>query len=60
MQKYVFIVIHKAVSRVMSFARNIIDSYSQMNKNQLVIKFNLTTRMVMDNAVTGLTISNSA
>ena len=34
MQKYVYIVIHDKVSRVISFVRNIIDLYSQTNKYQ--------------------------
>ena len=32
MQKYVRIVIHDVISRVMSFAKNILGSDSQMNK----------------------------
>ena len=32
MQKYVYIVIHDVVSRVMNFARNIIGLDSQMNE----------------------------
>ena len=55
MQKYVYIVIHNVVNRVMNFARNIIGLDSQMNIS-LVINFNLEIGMAMDNPVTGLTI----
>ena len=54
MQKYVNIVIH-VVSRVLSFARNVIGLDSYMNIS-LVIKFSLKIGMEMDNPVTGSTI----
>ena len=55
MQKYIYIVIHDVVSRVMSFARNIIGLDRWMNVS-LVIKLSLKIGMGMDNPVTGLTI----
>ena len=55
MQKYVYIVIHNVVSRVTSFARNIIGLHNWMNKYYLAIKFNIIG-MRLDNLVTGLTI----
>ena len=55
MQKYVHIVIHDVVSRVISFARNII-GLDRWKNISLVIKFSLKIGMEMDNPVTGLTI----
>ena len=55
MQKYVYIVIHNVVSRVMNFPRNIIGLDRWINIS-LVIKFSLKIGMGMDNPVTGLTI----
>ena len=59
MQKYTYIVIYDEVSRVMSFARNIIGLDRLMNKYyfvSLVIKFSRKIGMGMDNPATGLTI----
>ena len=56
MQKYVYIVIHDVVCRVMRFARNIKGLDSQKNKYQFAIKFSLKIGMGMDNPVTDLTI----
>ena len=52
MQKYVYIAIHDVVSRVMSFARNVIVLDRLINIS-LVIKFSLKIGMGMDNPVTG-------
>ena len=55
MQKYVSIVIHNVVSRVISFVRNIIDLHRCINIS-LVIKFSLKTGMGWNNPVIGSTI----
>ena len=55
MQKYVYIVIHDVVSRVMSFVRNIIGLDRWINIS-LVIKTSLKIGMRMNNHVAGLTI----
>ena len=54
MQKYIYIVIPDVVSRVMSFARNIIGLDRWINIS-LVIKFSPNIGIGMDNPVTGLT-----
>ena len=48
MQQHVYIVIHNVVSRVISFARNIIYLDRWININ-LVIKFSLKIDMEMNN-----------
>ena len=55
MQKYVYIVIHDVVSRVMSFGMNIIGLDRQINIS-LVIKLSLKIGMGMGNPVTGSTM----
>ena len=55
MQNYVSIVIHDAVSQVVSFARNIIVLDRWINIS-LIIKFSLKIGRGIDNPVTGLTI----
>ena len=50
-----YIVIHDKVSRIMSFAMNIIDLDRWINIS-LVIKFSFNIGMGMDNSVTSLTI----
>ena len=55
MQKYVYIVIHDVVSRVMSFGTNIIGLDRQKNIN-LVIELSLKIGMGMGNPVTGSTM----
>ena len=55
MQKYVYIIILDVVTRIMSFARNIIGLDSRWISNSLVLKFCLKISIGMDNLVTGLT-----
>ena len=55
MEKYAYILIHDVVSKVMNFARNIIDLDRWINI-YLVIKLSLKIGMRMENPVTGLTI----
>ena len=55
MQKYVYILIHNVVSRVMSFVKNIID-LDRWISISLVIKFHLKIGMGMDNLITSLII----
>ena len=55
MQKYIHVVIHDVLARVIGFARNIIGLDRWINIS-LVMKFSLKIVMGMDNPVTGLTI----
>ena len=55
MQKYIHVVIHDVVARVIGFARNIIGLDRWVNII-LVMKFSCEIDMGMDNPVTGLTI----
>ena len=55
MQKYVYIVIHDVISRVMSFGMDIIGLDRQINIS-LVIKLSLKIGMGMGNPVTGSTM----